>query len=322
MIKKFIKSVRDEKDGFSFDQPWRLEEKSLGVVIPILRKSKEKREYITLSEASDVKIEDTGQIDYVYVKNNEDKPVLISRGEIFRGKTQERAAIHDHIVMPKSGLRVCVRCVHQSKGINLSADMKSQGRTPYDVNLSNQGDAWSDIQVYAVNAHNAQVQYSASVVGMAAGAGPTFDSNLGIGTPSPDMPISDDLVSTIDSMSSSLKEVFKKIPFIKNQVGAAFFKEHTLIGMDVYDLPDSWDAVKKDVVEKEGSAFIEKDDAEMFQFKPEAAKKLIQKKLSADFEEKTIYDREYKVIELRGENLLGEAVEFKGKIIHLTLWNN
>ena len=129
-LSKFIESVREEKDGFSFDEPWLVDEKSLGVVVPILRKSDLKRDYITLAEASKVKIEDTGQIDYVYVKNEEDKALLISRGEIFRGKTQERTAIHDHVVIPNSGLRVSVLCVHQSKGIMVSADMEYGGRTP------------------------------------------------------------------------------------------------------------------------------------------------------------------------------------------------
>lgn len=85
MIKQFIEAVREEKKNFSFDQPWQLEEGSTSVIIPIIRKRVKKRDYITLSEARHIKIEDTGQIDGVYVKNEEEEPILVSRGDMFRG---------------------------------------------------------------------------------------------------------------------------------------------------------------------------------------------------------------------------------------------
>ena len=331
MIKQFIQSVRDEKDGFSFDKPWRLEEKSIGVIIPILRKSKKKRDYITLSEAKDVKIEDTGQIDGVYVKNNEDKPLLICRGEIFRGKTQERAAIHDYMVMPGKGLRVAVRCIHQSKGISSKAPMESSGRAAYSITFDNQQKTWESVRTYAtvvsdyVGVGTSNPTQPINTTNLRGNSIYTDSINVGA---SGDIPLNswyiaggDDLVGTIDALSDSIREVMKKIPFIDNQVGAAFFKENNLIGMDVYDLPDSWDAVKKDVTEKEGATFLEKDSDDMFDFKPEKAHKLLKKKLDIDFEEKTIYqDKDYTLTELRSDSLLGEAITYKDNVIHLTLW--
>ena len=77
-ITQFIQAVRDEKRGFTLDQPWRLEETSLFAIVPILRKTAAKRKYITFAEAKAVHVEDTGQIDYVHVKNSEDQPVFIS----------------------------------------------------------------------------------------------------------------------------------------------------------------------------------------------------------------------------------------------------
>lgn len=313
MFKEFIESIREEKDGFRLDKPWRLEEKSLGVIIPILRKSQHgKRGYITLAEAEKIKIEDTGMIDYVYVKNEEEKPVLISRGEVFRGKTQERAAIHDHIVMPGKGLRVTVRCIHQSKGIRQGTEMKYGGRTPYEVGFRSQHETWE----------NVQSAYHVSQAASPSERGSTLGKSL-------DQPFqasasfegADDLVGTLDSMSDAIKQAMKKIPFLKDQVGAAFFHENKMLGMDVYDLADSWDAVKKEVVEKEGASFIKKDDeTQMFEFKPEKGKALLGKCLSGEFEEKEIYNRDYRVVELRSPELMGEVIEFKGKVIHLTLW--
>jgi len=164
----FIQAVRDEKHGFKFDQPWRLGENSKLTVIPVLRTSKQRRKYITFAEAGDIESKDTGSIDYIYVKNNEDRPVFVARGDIFRGKTQERAAIHGHIIMPHKGLRVAVRCIHLTKGINANEGTHYGGRTPYDIDLSDQNRTWDSVAT-----HNTCYYQN------------TTTSNIGIGTSSP-----------------------------------------------------------------------------------------------------------------------------------------
>jgi len=88
-----------------------------------------------------------------------------------------------------------------------------------------------------------------------------------------DIPASDDLVDALDDMTAFIKEVMKKIPPIENQVGAIFLHENKIRGVDVYDLPASWNAVKEDVVAKEGSSYLKKEEANIFEFKPEMIKK-------------------------------------------------
>jgi len=134
------------------------------------------------------------------------------------------------------------------------------------------------------------------------------------------MPASDDLVSTIDNMSDNIRDAMKKVPSVKNQVGVAFIKENKIHGLDVYDIPVSWDKIKEDVIEKEGSAFID-DSKDIFTFNPEKAALLVKDILSKSFDEKSIYDKEYRVIEIRYEDLIGEAVIFNQQVIHLSLWN-
>jgi hypothetical protein len=151
--------------------------------------------------------------------------------------------------------------------------------------------------------------------------------------PKKDIPAADDLSATLDGLSDSIKEAMKKIPTIENQVGAIFITENQVKGMDIYDLPDSWQSVKDDIVEKEGSAFLKKEENNLFEFKPEKIKGLLGKELSKKFSEKIIYGEAqgepYKIIEFREEKdekdssktrLIGEVVEFNGKIIHLTLY--
>jgi len=386
-IQKFIGAVIEEKDGFVLDEPWRMSEESLNVIVPVKREVDEKRDYITFAEAQDVKVEDTGMIDYVYVKNNEDVPLLISRGEIFRGKTQERAAIHGHIVLAGKGQRVAVRCIHQSKGIQKGADMKYGGRTPYDIDLSNQGSTWNSVNLYSCSVYgepqNAQVKlsnrrltkksglksrgvesqnvYASNVSdetsGVTSEASSTFTTSSSVNLndsidngvdmmfasmdslssepdePTRDVPASDDLAATLDDLSSSIREAMKKIPPIENQVGAIFITENKVKGMDIYNLPDSWQSVKDDVVEKEGSSFMKKEENNLFEFNPKKVKGLLGKELLKKFKEKVIYGeaqgQPYKIIEFREEKdekdksstkLIGEAVEFNNKIIHLTLF--
>ena len=55
MLQQFIQDVREEKNGFRLDKPWRLEEKSLGVIVPVIREFKAKRTYIVLAEAENIK---------------------------------------------------------------------------------------------------------------------------------------------------------------------------------------------------------------------------------------------------------------------------
>jgi hypothetical protein len=362
----FIKFIVEETNGFQLDEAWRVSEESLSVIVPVKRNSDSKRDYITFAEAQDVKVEDTGQIDSVYVKNNEDKPLLISRGEIFRGKTQERAAIHGYIVGAGRGMKIAVRCIHQTKGISKGAEMKYGGYTPYDVDFSNQSRTWSTVRqansthkvktksfkspspVYgdAIPVNN--IYYSGTItespiitanscttndfIGGEVDYSMSSNSELGSSRFTATPTSSDDLVGTLDEMSDMIKEMLKRIPPIENQVGAIFLYENEIRGLDVYDLPDSWKSVKDDVVEKEGSNYLKKDDTNLFEFKAEKVKALLGKRLNTIFEEKTIFDnKEYKVIEIKQilpetedknktKRLMGEAVEFNGNIIHLTMY--
>lgn len=372
-VQNFIQAVVEEKEGFSLDEPWRLNEESLSVIVPVKRTIEEKRDYITLAEAKNVRIEDTGQIDYVFVKNDEEVPLLISRGELFRGKTQERAAIHGHVIQAGKGSRVAVRCIHKSKGIQTGAEMKYGGKTPYGVDLSSQQKAWRSVDcisnLYYTNTginsnksrrfhpveedsldlsdgdlsfptledvdtmycnvsdmSDAPITLSCSTKGATSGS--TFTaSNSGASFNTGSIGAADDLVGTLDSMSEMIKEMLKKIPPVENQVGAVFIYENSIKGLDIYNLPDSWKAIKNDVIEKEGSDYIKKEDNNLFELKPEKVKALLGKKLNVTFEEKIIHeDKDYKIIEVREvtdskkARLIGEAVEFNNKVIHLTMY--
>ena len=342
-VHDFIKSVVNEKDGFILDEAWRLSEESFGVIVPVLRDVNLKKEYTTLAEAEDVEVKDTGDINYVYVKNNEDSPLLVSRGEIFSGKTQERAAVHGHIIMSGKGMRVAVRCVHASKGIQQGEYMHYYGRTPYSVtyNLSSQGKTWYSVQCYSASAKGTSLgdsqrrQASRDVestcnVNFLQSDSPLRTTGMGIHR---EEPRHDDLAGTLSEVSAMMKEAFRKIPDIENQVGVIFIHDNSVLGLDIYDIPISWSAVKKEVIEKEGSAFLSKDDTNLFMFDTSRVGKFLQSRLvDRTFEEKVIYGEEqgkpYKVVEIKEitekneKGLMGEAVILNDRIIHLTMYRS
>jgi len=359
LVQKFVKSVANEGSGFHLDEAWRISEESLSVIVPVTRNSRKKCKYITFAEAQHVKVEDTGQIDFVFVENMEEKPLLISRGEIFRGKTQERAAIHGQIIMPGKGVRINVRCIHQSKGISRGADMSYGGKVPYDVDFSSQARTWdsvnmhnclfmentgrplraSDHQARTNRSVNNNTVYTSSVTTSTSQDEVGISENLDMDDfastlDNMSIPKSDDLVDTLDEMSGFISDAMKKIPPIENQVGAIFLYENKIKGLDIYDLPDSWKSVKEDVIKKEGSDFLKKEDVNIFEFKPEMVKKLIGKELACKFEEKVIFGETqklpFKILEIRevadykksAKLLRGEAVEYDGQVIHLTMYRN
>jgi hypothetical protein len=53
--------------------------------------------------------------------------------------------------------------------------------------------------------------------------------------------------------------------------------------------------------------------------RPEKADKLVKKKLNENFKQKVLYSKEYSVVEIKYEDLIGEVVIFNNKIIHLIL---
>ncbi|GAJ22664.1 unnamed protein product, partial [marine sediment metagenome] len=88
---------------FKWGKPWRLNDRSMGIVVPIIREGKGERKYAILEEANDkVEIKDTGSIGEVSVKSKSDKPVFIRGGTLLQGQgTQSRVVTCGTIVMPE-----------------------------------------------------------------------------------------------------------------------------------------------------------------------------------------------------------------------------
>src|SRR5271157_5833751 len=88
-----LSAISEEKLGFSFGKPQRLGENALSVVLPIVRETSAKRQYITYPETDKVEIVDVGTISRMKVSSVSTENVFLRAGTIFKGDTQERAIV-------------------------------------------------------------------------------------------------------------------------------------------------------------------------------------------------------------------------------------
>lgn len=356
-----LSSIINEKDGFSFGEAINVKQANLDVIVPIIRNKRGKRKYNLLAEARDIEIRDTGKIDNVYVKNNEDKPLLITKGDIFQGKTQERAAVHTYIIEPGKGCNIHVNCVHHSRGISSNAPMAYAGKAPYYVDFSNQGKTWESIrscgkidnisqpQMWPRTTYYTQDATPPDTLGDPA---PIVEGNEGISgrgerieasafsTFTTRQPFgnanvgyytsagiqggvhskgSDDLVNQLQEKKKKMQNVLKMIPRKENQVGVIFIDNRKIRALEAYDLESAWAFIQEDVISKEGSDFIEDPEVDLFDFVPDRLKKYLDKKLTG-FEYKTLWEQdEYKVIELRNKEMIGEMAIIGNDFIYLSI---
>lgn len=88
-----MNAIRNQEGGFRYEKPWRKSERTLCIVVPVLREGAPPRYYITLQEAGNkVDITDSGEVNRVNIKNNTGERVFVRNGTIFKGDLpQERA---------------------------------------------------------------------------------------------------------------------------------------------------------------------------------------------------------------------------------------
>lgn len=307
-LRNLLGNISEEKNGFKFGKTWRFSEKSLGVVVPILRTGCVERNYVTQSEAKDkVKITDKGTIDRLKVENKGKDAVFIRTGTIFEGDTQERGVTSSMIVEPETEeIEIGVRCVHASKGINTGSVMGFVGFAPRDVTITlcssaPQHEVWSSVR------HEVGRTFSAY-------AGSNDNISVGIGN--------DDLVGNmkkIEGFKGNIDEMLKKVPFVDNQIGAVIFDHNGVLGMEFFDSSKSWEAIHREIISKYGDELSKEQAEPIFELKEKMVKKKILEFIGKllVFTEKTVVTQrnsETRVIE--GTDVVGEYTILKDDVIH------
>lgn len=299
---------------FEFKEPWRAG-KALAVIVPIVAKRAEPRSYVVLEEVKDkVRIVDTGRIGEVKVEGEFDKPTFIRGGTMLKGATQERATEFSVVVTPgKAEVTIPVHCVHASKGIRPGAFFTiAMSYTPPTVHSNmlaarNQTVTW-----------NAVARYSSNIL---ASWAPSASSNWMIPRVR-----HDDLVGVQESLTEfrkELEEILSKIPDYVNQVGSVVIDPDGVVGLELYDHPESWKAVTEKIKRTFTEALTREDKAGIFKPDMDAALTVINElleKLEKPEEEREVFNQaDAKTAIFKVEGYVGEYTTLNGKTIHLTI---
>ena len=250
------------KVRFKWGKPKRLSDRSMGVVVPILREGESERNYAVLEEVKDkVEITDSGRIGEVSVRSRADRPVFMRGGTLLKGQgTQSRVVTCGTVVMPereevikrgKVAVPVPVACVHSSHPISTGTGFDVVGKShapraflmymrgPY----TNQSMMWSAIGDYSRTAAESGVRE-----------------------------VSNNLIHTmerVDEFKRDIEGIIKKVPREENQVGMLVFDEKGVVGIELFDHPDSWKALVEAIAKSYADVLAREDKEQVFEVRME-----------------------------------------------------
>jgi hypothetical protein len=345
-------SVAGEKLGFSYGKPKRVDAKSLTVLLPILRETTLKRQYVTFPETEKCLIFDTGRIDEMEARNESGENVFIRSGTLFRGSTQERALQRSAVIFSGQKGMLPVRCVHRSRGITGGSKVVYGGLTPLNLDKSNyhsgykfkdQGETWANVQktnmlrsaeVEKKRSGSENRKYTGQSVNQTMGetVGSMWDADMPItsaGATHCDYfmhePKQDDLASNLDHFALNFEEILSKVKLEKNQAGIALITDGGVETIEIFDHADSWKALHESAVKRMGAELVKEDPESVFEFKPKHAVSMVNKVLALAWARNLILERrpeggEPKLVitGLTSGEYVGEVVELNDQVIHLT----
>lgn len=315
--------------GYKFGSPWRYSDKSLGVMIPILKigdgKGFEEREYVTIEEAKDqgISFKDTGRIDRVIVESSLGKIIFIRSGTALKSMgTQPRAVETSVVIIPDAGKKdtkqeIPVRCIHSSKPISGGTKFTYAGNVPIEVrgallSKSGQSETRSAVgrsthrlmstRLGSSGSHGGSHSYATHI----RSTGFSADNLVGV-------------MEEVDKFTGNIDEVLAKVPLFEDQVGAVFLDMKEVVGMEMFDHPKSWEAIHKEVEKRLGESTAKEEDKSFFKPDYERVKPLtfeFLKKL-LESEKKETSHGIVSTISLKGDGVVGEATTINGKVIHL-----
>ena len=288
-------------ETLTLGEPWKYSDRSVTIVVPILRAGPTGRKYRLLQELKDqVKISDTGAIDNAVIKNQSSSNVFVRSGTILTGKTQTRSVSTSTVIPAKESLSVPVRCIYASKGISRHAQMKVEEEiAPKQVMSAmvmerSQSEVWSSVEDYSM---------SAPII--------THESR------------SDDLLSVLRStreFGEEIERLLEKIPGDHpGQVGIAVLSLSGVVGVEFFDHPDSWGAFSKSVVRNYSEEIFREAEEDLFEVKLEKAHPLVFAFLMGLLESEKNIAHESPVsttYTMSKGTTFGEYTEMDGELIH------
>lgn len=136
----------------------------------------------------------------------------------------------------------------------------------------------------------------------------------------------DDLLGHLDQIKkgqSVLDDMMQKVPLFNNQVGAIIFNPVGVIAVETFDHPKSWEAIKKEIIEKYGDKIKDKQANHIFELKQEMIIHSFMefiKGLDESTEEIVRKDEFSETKVVKGKEVIGEYTSIKEQaIMHVLL---
>lgn len=321
-LKKFVEDILGKKDDFELGSPWKYSDKSMGVVVPILRCGEYTRDYITLPEVKDkAEFKDLGGISPIEVKHNESLPLFIRSGTVLEGISgQDRAVIHSMVLDPQVDVKIDVRCVYASRPTSYGGGFKYGGYAPKIVhqNLSRgQSQTWGGVHSFF-----AMSNLSTPTVARRRVYGARAKDN--IGAMGVERIKHDDLPNIKKAqmeLDNNIQSILKEVPVLENQIGAIIVGMRGVVGVETFDSPISWKAQYKEAIANYSDELAEKAEKSLFKFDESNVMNVITDFLhSVSNAEVEPINKSAFLIKLRG--FTGEVVTNLGHVIHLFLMKN
>ena len=307
IIEKLIKG-----DGYRFGEPWRTSSKALSFVVPIIQEApSSSRNYYVVEEVKDrVTIEDTGHIGEVRVKGDIDKPVFFRGGGVLEGVgTQSRAVKFDVVVIPQREETIKVLCVHASHPISTGRKFRVRGVAPRPVFMAlasgDQYATWSAVSNYS------RTLWQASATSPRTTTAPFYSDNLVT------------VMETVERFREDVKKKLEKIPAtLQNQVGVVVIDAKGVVGLELFDHPDSWKAFSDSIIRHYEDVLTEEAEADIFKLDEEKIVPTIKNFLekAKNCKEEQVWKGEAgTTYALKGDEIVGQYTTIEDKTIHLIL---
>jgi len=308
-----VESIRRILEDYEIGEPWRLS-KGAGFVVPILGMPPfPDRNYVLLQEVLDkVSFKDSGGIGGVDVKNDSGRSVFVRKGTMLKGMgTQSRSPVAGVILEPeREMIRIPVDCIHASHGISGGASFMAGGLTPHSVYqfLGQQHDTWANISDYSTRARAGAMRVGGR---SAAGYMASMSSDALV-----------DVEESVGQFRDEVDDLLKQIPGDHvNQLGVVVFDLKGVLGVEVFDHPDSWHAFSKSII-RSYSEVLTEEIADIYEIKMDVAGPRLRDFLlkTSDADRKLVTSNKVsKIWALTSEEVDGELAEVEGREIHLVL---
>ncbi len=273
-----VSDLQSLEGTYFLGDPWRLGEKGLTILVPIRCNAPPKRSYVLVSESKDnVNITDTGKIDELIVDNKSGSPVFIRGGTVFKGKSgQDRAVVQGTVVqpvqLPEKSVPIVVKCVHAHRSIVTGGGFSiMDDLAPQEIYASlqsrDQHRVWGAVadysakSAYRLRASSVGASFSASLV-----SDPDLAETLSVNS------------KVRTDFSKQIMDALSKVPDYDDQVGVVVITVDGVQGLELFDSPESWKALGKEVVKSFSEIFHQDESiADLFTLNMDAVKDKVRK---------------------------------------------